>query len=241
MRFVGILSTTVVVLATAVSHLAVPTQTFRWPEVIPVRTSFLFPDAWRAAAAVEIKGINGVPIYRLQCYGEQAKRSPYDLRLHADALYSGEFDCHLYSLSDPTAPDTLLTEPTLAVGEAYSRAVVDASELVGACANYPEYGLVRHFRLRGMMITFRYSDVRTKKELTSGGAPYPPGTPRVELPELTSFRVIVAIASDPTAVSPTSEPVPFAPPPPKKTANRYINLPDCKKVIRRNVTVDTPN
>jgi hypothetical protein len=220
---------------------ASPTRVFRWPQVKPLHESFYFRNAWHASATLLIKGANGVPLYRLQCYGEQAKRSPSDLQLHAEALYSGEFDCHLYSFPDPTASDTLLTDITLPGGESYSRAVINAAELVGACGNYPEYGLVRHFRLRGMRITFTYSDVRTKEELTSIGAPYPPGTPRIDVPELTSFRFSVDIAPDPTAVSTIAEPVPFAPPPPKKTANPYVNLPNCEKVIRRHASVVPTN
>jgi len=235
MRIVGALSAVVIVLATTGSHSAPPTRTFRWPQVMPVHETFSFPDAWQASAAVEIKGTDGVPLYRLQCYGEQAERSSSDLQLHPDALYSGEFDCHLYALPSPTEWDTLLTDIMLPGGEAYSRAVVSATDLVGGCGNYPEYGLVRHFRLRGMRITLLYSDVRTKEELTSSGAPYPPGTPRIELPELTSFHFAVDIAPDPAAVSMIAEPVPFAPPPPKRSPNPYINLPNCEKVIPRHV------
>jgi hypothetical protein len=235
MRLVGVLSAVVIALAAAGSYSGLPSRTFQWPQITPVHKSFYFPDAWRASAALEIKGTDATPLYRLQCYGEKADRNPSDLRLHPDALYSGEFDCHLYALSSHTEWDTLLTDITLPGGEAYSRAVVGATDFVGACSNYPEYGLVRHFRLRGMRITFTYSDVKTKEYLTSNGAPYPPGTPRVELPELTSFRFTVDIVPDPTAVSTIAEPVPFAPPPPKKTANPYVNLPNCEKVIRRHV------
>ncbi len=235
MRLLSAFLAAVIALAATGSHTIPPTRTFRWPRITPVHKSFYLPDAWRASVALVIKGVDGVPLYRLQCYGERAKRSPSDLQLHPDALYVGEFDCHLYSLSSPAAWDTLLTDITLPGGEAYSRAAVGATELVGACGNYPEYGLVRHFRLRGMMITFMYSDVRAKEELTSRGAPYPPGTPRVDLPELTSFRFTVDIARDPTAVSTIAEPVPFASPPPKKTANPYINLPNCENVIQRHV------
>jgi hypothetical protein len=233
MQLLGALSAVIITLAAVGEHSALPTQTFRWPQVTAVHQSFYFPDAWRASAAMEIKGIDGVPLYRLQCYGEQADRSRIDL--HPDALYSGEFDCHLYELSSPTSWDTLLTDITQPGGEAYSRAVVDATELVGACRNYPEKGVVRHFRLRGMRITFTYSDVKTKNELTSNGAPYPPGTPRVELPELMSFGFSVDVAPDPAAVSMTAEPVPFAPPPGKKTENPYVILPNCEGVIAQHV------
>jgi hypothetical protein len=235
MRFTALLSVLAIPLAVPASGSALPTRTFRWPQVMPVHETFYFPDAWRASAALEIRGTDGAPLYRLQCYGEKADRNPSDLRLHPDALYSGEFDCHLYALSSPTEWDTLLTDVMLPGGEAYSRAVAGATDFLGTCGDYPEYGLVRHFRLRGMRITFTYSDVKTKEELTSSGAPYPPGTPRIELPELVSFRFTVDIASDPAAVSMIAAPAPFASPPPKKTANPYINLPNCDKVTPRHV------
>jgi hypothetical protein len=70
---------------------------------------------------------------------------------------------------------------------------------------------------------------------TTANTTAPPGTPRVEVPELVSFRLAVDVAPDPTAVSMIAEPVPFASPLPKKTANPYINLPSCEKVIQRHV------
>jgi hypothetical protein len=37
-------------------------------------------------------------------------------------------------------------------------------DLVDACASYPEYGLLRHFRLRGFELTFSISDLKLNKQ-----------------------------------------------------------------------------
>jgi len=40
-----------------------------------------------------------------------------------------------------------------------TRGKVLGNDLVGACADYPEYGRVRHFRLRGFELTFEFTDI----------------------------------------------------------------------------------
>jgi hypothetical protein len=39
-----------------------------------------------------------------------------------------------------------------------------ASQLFGSCGTVPEYGMVRHFSLRGMLITFQFSDLVWSKQ-----------------------------------------------------------------------------
>lgn len=195
---------------------------FRWPQVVAVRRSFYFPDADKARASLEIVGVNGAPKYRLQCYAPGAKRSQFDP--YPEAMYSGDFDCHLYPLYGASqGVVTLLVSKQAAGGESYGRAVVGGADLTGSCARYPEYGDVRHFLLRNMEITFRYSDVRADAE------------PGGEAPTLRSFRLTVSVVRDVDATSTQAEAVPFAPPPPLRTANSDLILPDCRTVVRRHV------
>ncbi|MBN2320746.1 MAG: hypothetical protein JXR49_16830 [Acidobacteria bacterium] len=46
----------------------------------------------------------------------------------------------------------------------HTRGQFHLNDLVGACANYPEYGLLRHFRLRGFEITLSVIDVKLDKQ-----------------------------------------------------------------------------
>ncbi|RPI76806.1 MAG: hypothetical protein EHM45_11685 [Desulfobacteraceae bacterium] len=41
----------------------------------------------------------------------------------------------------------------------HSRGQVRYSQLVGACGKYPEYGMLRHFRLRGFELTLEFFDI----------------------------------------------------------------------------------
>jgi len=43
----------------------------------------------------------------------------------------------------------------------FSRGQLHYSEIVGACGKYPEYGVLRHFRLRGFELTLQFLDIET--------------------------------------------------------------------------------
>jgi len=45
----------------------------------------------------------------------------------------------------------------------HTRGQVHSSQLVGACGKYPEYGVLRHFRLRGFELTLQFLDIETDK------------------------------------------------------------------------------
>jgi len=57
---------------------------------------------------------------------------------------------------------SLLGEDDLAFW--YSRGQFYWDELVGACGDYPEFGRIRHFRLRGMLITLEAQDPEIREE-----------------------------------------------------------------------------
>jgi hypothetical protein len=171
-----------------------------WPRVAPLSESFFFPDASKAGAKLYIRGINGEPIYVLEChtYGYEGN-SKFD--------YSGDFECSLgsiYPVHDSYS--TLLTYDPIQTRDWESRARVFAEELYEACADYPEYGRERNFRLRGMKLSFKFSDVQFTRDRLVGDRP------RGSL-ALRSFRFDVQVVADPTAVSQIAEDVPFEEPP----------------------------
>jgi hypothetical protein len=76
-----------------------------------------------------------------------------------------------------------------------SRARFFAYELTGKCGDYPDFGLIRHFRLRGMQLTLSLSNV----VIVSG--------------HLRSLDLAVRAAVDHSAVSAIAQPSPHRPPP----------------------------
>jgi hypothetical protein len=76
-------------------------------------------------------------------------------------------------------------------------------ELIGDCANYPEYGRVRHFRLRGMELTLQISDLKISPNQYE-----PPGGPKIQ-----ELYVDVFVKRDTSAASAIAEPPLYTKPP----------------------------
>jgi hypothetical protein len=74
-------------------------------------------------------------------------------------------------------------------------------QLRGACGGYREYGVTRHFRVRGMSLTFQFINLKWNE---------PPAS---QEPTLREFTFLVSIVPDPTATSATSERTGAARPP----------------------------
>ncbi|HEV2387690.1 MAG TPA: hypothetical protein VGS20_10605 [Candidatus Acidoferrales bacterium] len=174
--------------------------------------------------AVVIRDLRGAQLYRLQCYGWEADRSADDP--FPQEPYSGVFDCHLQP--PPAERWTTLLSDQWDLGEQHTRAVVQPGQIFGRCAEYPEWGNVRHFRLRGMGLTLKYGDVRWSEKPD-------PGHPSVKLHVPISMRFGVVAMRDPTAVSMIAEPVPYAEPPWAPTEDPQVVIEDCSKVTRQHV------
>jgi hypothetical protein len=102
-----------------------------------------------------IKDSEGVPIYRVECHnGNYEDESEID--------FSGDFQCALFAVKG----DTLKSANLLAANtrderstEWWNRGRMRSAQLRGECLAYPEYSAVRHFKLRGMLITLRFTDI----------------------------------------------------------------------------------
>lgn len=126
-----------------------------WPAVQPLDARFEITDADHAAVAVEIAGDGGSALYRLSCRtGDQ----PPPRSDGSSLVYMGDLDCHLMDATAPPASAENLLRETHAGGWPawMSRGQMYGAQITTACANYPEYGRVRHFRLRGMLLTLRF-------------------------------------------------------------------------------------
>lgn len=161
-----------------------------WPEIRPQERSFQFTDAATAIADISILNSEGKPAYRLRC--QPATMAPEDA-----VDLAGDFDCYLLSLYSQDLFQTLLTQDPFA--RLHDRGEIWAEYLVGRCGEYPEWGRVRTFRLRGMQITLTFSNVRVARKSRNDV-------------NLLSFDFRVSVQPDASALSMISEPPPYAPP-----------------------------
>lgn len=182
----------------------------KWPPAAPMKESIFFRNAGDASASFTIKHTNGEPLYRVECHTSKYEDDPsFD--------YSGDFECRLNSLYSEEAYSTLFTDTPRQSRDWESRARFIADELIGECGEYPEYGRIRTFRLRGMKITLVLSDI------VFAGAEQAP--PRQTQLALESFRFEIRVEPDEEAVSAIAEPLSYAKP-------SYVHPSDAKDFSR---------
>jgi hypothetical protein len=146
-----------------------------WPRVAELDTLFVIADATHPHVKTFIRSPSGKPLYLFICRQGDDPEAPGDIN------YSGDLDCRLMPAELREVEENLLVEDHK-VAAWYSRGRMFAQHLRGACADYPEYGLVRHFRLRGMRITMRFTHALFSEQR-----------------ELRSYQLQVAVVNDPTA------------------------------------------
>jgi len=196
---------------------------YKWPVVIPVQRTYLFAglsEGREPKLDMLIKGEAGRPLYRLLCLsGDDSGRS--DVQHGGEENeFSGVFDCHLHPLYGASRIEgSLLDYDALDRSDVFSQARFFGQDAVGECASYPEYGARRQFRLRGMQVDFRFSDITFSEIRTATD------TPRVK-----SFRFMVRVRPDPSAITAIAEPPSVVNPPLLQNG-----LFDCSSVVRRHV------
>lgn len=164
-----------------------------WPKVEPVSKDFHFLDGTTAKIHLILYGANKDPLYRLECHSRGYADPDFD--------YSGDFECRLTSLYSENTYSTLFTYDPHQSRDWESRARFFAVDVTGKCAHYPEFGLVRHFHLRGMKITLAMSDVQLR-------APAESEREQAYIYSLfKSFRFHVGVRNDSTAISKIDVPV----------------------------------
>jgi hypothetical protein len=163
-----------------------------WPEVRPRRQSVKITSS-PLAADFRILGKDGTPLYRIECHNSEY--------VDRDFIYSGDFECRLTALYEDFTYPTLFTDDPHTTRDWQSRARFLSQELVGKCFNYPEFGAVRHFRLRGMRITLAMGEIVFSSTLQRGS------------PDLRAFRFDVVVERDAGARSAITEPVAYGYPP----------------------------
>ncbi len=191
-----------------------------WPVIEPVKKTFHFVDRHNTEAKLKIVGTDGTPLYLLECY-----LNAYDYE-DRDFDYSGDFECRLTSLYSKEVYSTLLTEEQHPTRDWESRGRFLIKELMGRCAQYPEYGRLRHFTLRGMNLALEIKNFTIKLGSKVENSPW--YVERIE-----ELDLEVAVTSDPKAASAIAEPTHYVEPPRAHPDDPYDQSLNCEKVLLR--------
>lgn len=218
MTFQPKLFSIVVIFAAFVFAAIAQAEETEWPKVAPLEKTFYFSDGRAADIKLVINSTQGEPAYTLECHTFAYEGDPsFD--------YSGDFECRLTSSRAHSVYSTLLTDVPDQSRDWQSRGRFLAEELEGLCRNYPEFGQIRHFRLRGLKLTLAIHDIEfTKNPLDKKPTP-------LVLPRFKSFKFGVRIEPDEGAKSEIAEPIPYRYPERKHPNTKELSL-NCETVQR---------
>lgn len=142
-----------------------------WPTIKPLseRRTFVNPGARNEDTpfVALVRDARGVPVYKFECHnGSYQGESKIN--------FSGDFQCALFALNgNADASRNLLVSDSKDEQSAdwWNRARMRSAQLRGKCLGYPEYSTDRQFRLRGMLVTLRFSGVRWSAKQNRQGEP----------------------------------------------------------------------
>jgi hypothetical protein len=173
-----------------------------WPVIQALRETITFVNRSsphnQRPFRVLIKDVAGTPVYKLECHSGDSDDD-------SEMNFSGDFQCALFALSGSsvTSGNLLAADtPNERSTDWWNRGRLRAAQLRGKCLLYTEYSTDRHFRLRGMQVELRFTDVRW-------GAPN-----KQNNPSLDRFKLAVDVVRNTGAGSSTAE-LPRGPKPPE--------------------------
>jgi len=163
----------------------------RWPKVNEFQvTTFIDTSINEILLEVPILDNNGKRLYLFICRGGSQK--------YLDQLYEEKnlvitppLNCAIYSGDENEA--SLLSEDESPSW--HSRGQIYFDDIIGDCADYPEFGATRNFYLRGFSLTLHFEGVKLN-----------------ENQEIVGFNMVVALKNKPDAVSPKAKQTGFLPP-----------------------------
>lgn len=168
-------------------------QISKWPEIQPLDKQVIIDfGEWNSDTPfiAHIRSINDTPVYRLECHN-------FYFDDDFGRNFSGDFQCGLYTVKESALTSTNL----FAANTKYelsrdwtNRGRMRKEQLRGKCLDFPEYSTVRHFKLRGMLVTLSYNDVQ-----------WSTGKDRHNNPLIQKFRFVVKVELDPSAQSSRAE------------------------------------
>jgi hypothetical protein len=141
---------------------SLPGQMPSWPVPQSVHETHTFAglaNGLDTPVSLFIKDSVGLPIYKLVCHsGNYDDDSEYN--------FSGTFQCALFAVrgEKPTSGNLLAADTKDEKStDWWNRGRMRAAQLIGECLAFPEYGTIRHFKLRGMVIVFQFENLEWSK------------------------------------------------------------------------------
>lgn len=174
---------TILILTAAIPLMGSQPKPRGWPVIRPMQEVFEISEPDKAVVKTFVRDQKGSPLYLFVCRTGEDTSVP-------DVIYSNDLDCRLIPASHGEIEDNLLVEERNEKAW-FSRAHMIATQLYGECASYPEYGLVRHFRLRGMKLSMEFFDVTF--------ASTPPVLEGPPSAALASYKLRLTVGRDPSA------------------------------------------
>jgi len=127
-----------------------------WPVVAQQDVTFTVnASSPRNDISIVLFGLDAKPLYRLVCRGGSDEYRD-QIFARSEIYYVPDLMCVLNE-GDEEHEGSLLSEGQEPAW--YTRGQFRWPDLIGVCGNYPEFGRVRHFRLRGMEITLTASGI----------------------------------------------------------------------------------
>lgn len=192
-----------IVIWMAIWTVALPARAENWPVVRPllaVRTiKHLETHGSGTSFVAFIKNTQGDPVYKLECRnGNYTDTSEID--------FSGAFQCALFAVhgSSVTSGNLLAADTKNELStDWWNRGRMRSTQLRGKCLQYPEYSTDRHFELRAMRLTLRFTSMKWSRS-----------NPQQGPPQLSGFKFTFKVAPDKSVKSSRAQ-VPASPKPPK--------------------------
>lgn len=165
-------------------------QSSKWPIIRPLEKKKVFINPGQnntdTPFAAFIKDSDGVPVYKLECHNGNYEDE-------SEMNFSGDFQCALFAVKGTTRTSGNLlaadTKNELST-DWWNRGRMRAAQLRGECLKYPEFSTDRRFKLRGMLLTLRFADVKWGTRKDQQGEPM-----------LAGFTFLVKVAPDESAQS----------------------------------------
>lgn len=129
-----------------------------WPVVRAFSHYWRIPDVGSTdqdtSVATFIYDVSGTPVYKLECHnGNYSGQSELN--------FSGTFQCALFAIEKGKNTSwNLLATKDERTSDWGNRGRMIAEQLQGKCGSWPEFGVQRTFKLRGMIINFTYRDLQ---------------------------------------------------------------------------------
>ena len=212
----GRLTNTSVLIALLLALCSAPAtqaQSSQWPQLAKfTKTLDIDLRSPRTMIRLQLLDVQSKPQYQLVCFAgdEDANNAA------GGFIYSGGLLCGLAPLGTPLM-DMLEGRSLLSTDRRsaaiYYRGNFNPEEIVGACAKYPDFGLVRTFRLRGFRLVLTLSRVHVDPDYKGGiEFPHPFTNETRENYPIGRVKLSIDIAPDPSAQNAQALPSKYADP-----------------------------